>query len=78
MRRIGLATAAAALLGSLAVGSAPAQAEATKKVCDPVLHVVCVLVLTDPGEGCPPGYQQIAGVPIPRTNRAVVRVCALQ
>lgn len=76
MRRLGMATAAAALLGSLAFGAAPAQA-ALVTVCDPVLNGVCVLVLTDPGEGCPPGYLQVIGVPIPRTNQALVRVCAL-
>ena len=76
MRLLGMATAATALLGSLAFGVTPAQA-ALVEVCDPVLNGVCVLVLTDPGEGCPPGYLQVIGVPIPRTGRAVVRVCAL-
>lgn len=77
MRRLGMATAATALLGSLAFSAAPAQA-ALVEVCDPVLAAVCVLVLTDPGEGCPSGYQQVVGVPIPRTGQAVVRVCALR
>ncbi len=75
MRRIGMATAAAALLGSMALSAAPAQAALVEK-CDPY-GFVCVLVLTDPGEGCPPGYVQVVAVPIPRTNQAVVRVCAL-
>ena len=75
MQRLGMATAAIALLGSMAFSAAPAQA-ALVEVCDPVLNGVCVLVLTDPGEGCPPGYVQVVGVPIPRTNRAVLRICA--
>ena len=73
MRRLGTATAAAALLGSLAFGAAPANA-ALVDTCK-ITDLVCVLVLTDPGEGCPAGTQQVIGVPIPRTNQALVRVC---
>src|SRR5687767_2153733 len=61
MRRLGMATAAAALFGSLAFGAAPAQG----MVCDPVINGVCVIILADRGEGCPGGYRQLARIPDP-------------